>query len=112
MPRLLPLACALSAFVACAAPALADTLELTDGRVVEGAVEETAPGQTPQGYRVRTRFGETFVERATVKTLTRGRTVDELVRERLKSLAADDVENRARLARWLVDLGRADEGRA
>lgn len=87
--------------------ARADTLELTDGRVVEGAVEDTTAG-----YRVRNRFGESLVAKADVKTWSKGRTVDELVRDRLRGLAADDAENRARLARWLVDLGRADEGRA
>lgn len=90
-----------------AAPARADTLELTDGRVVEGAVE-----LTPEGYRVRTRFGETLVAKAEVKTHTPGQTVDALVRERLAALALDDAENRARLAGWLVELGRGDEGRA
>src|SRR5687768_1214036 len=90
-----------------AAPAAADTLELTDGRVVEGSVSLE---ETPPGYRVRTRFGETVLEKAAVKTWSKGRTVDELVRERLKALPADDVENRARLAKWLVDLGRGDEG--
>jgi hypothetical protein len=90
-----------------AAPARADLLELTDGRVVEGAVE-----LTPEGYRVRSRFGETVVPKAQVKAHTPGRTVDELVKERLAGLEADDAENRARLAAWLVELGRADEGRA
>lgn len=92
---------------ALARAARADLLELADGRVVEGAVEET-----PEGYRVRTRFGEAQVARADVKTWTKGRAVDELVKERLASLAADDAENRARLARWLVELGRVEEGHA
>src|SRR5262245_27437409 len=96
------------AFLAGAARAArADTLELVDGRVVEGAVEDTA-----EGYRVRSRFGESLVKKADVKTWTPGRTVDDLVRERLKALPSDDAENRARLAKWLVDLGRADDGRA
>jgi hypothetical protein len=90
-----------------AGSAAADTLELSDGRVVEGSVEETA-----EGYRVRNRFGESTLTKAEVKTWSKGRTVDDLVRERLKTLPAGDAENRARLARWLVDLGRAEEGRA
>ncbi len=98
---------ALGAAAARAPEARADLLELKDGRVVEGAVEEAG-----DAYRVRTRFGEALVPRADVKQRTVGRTVDELVKERLASLAADDAENRARLARWLVELGRADEGRA
>ena len=96
-----------AALLGVARTARSDTLELTDGRIVEGAVEDT-----PDGYRLRNRFGETTVKKADVKTWSKGRTVDDLVRERLKALPADDVENRARLARWLVDLGRADEGRA
>jgi|GEM_PF-6045789 len=95
------------AYAWAAQPARADTLELSDGRVVEGAVELTA-----EGYRVRTRFGETLVAKAEVKTHTPGQTVDALVRERLAALPADDAENRARLAGWLVELGRGDEGRA
>lgn len=92
---------------ALASAARADTLELNDGRVVEGSVEKT-----PEGYRIVTRFGETLVPLAEVKTHTPGQTVDALLRERLAALAPEDAENRARLARWLVDLGRADEGRA
>jgi hypothetical protein len=104
-----PLLCTSVLLAWAAAPAAADTLELTDGRVVEGSVSLE---ETPPGYRVRNRFGETVLEKAAVKTWSKGRTVDELVRERLKALPADDVENRARLAKWLVDLGRGDEGRA
>ena len=90
-----------------ASSALADTLELTDGRVVEGSVEETSAG-----YLVRNRFGETTLPKADVKTWSKGRTVDQLVSERLKALPSGDAENRARLAKWLVDLGRVEEGRA
>lgn len=90
-----------------AAPVRADLLELKDGRVVEGAVEDL-----PEGYRLRTRFGESLVPKADVKAWTKGQTVDELVAARLQSLSAEDAENRARLAQWLVDLGRAEEGRA
>lgn len=92
---------------AAGAPARADTLELNDGRVVEGAVEEA-----PEGYRVRNRFGESVLKKADVKLWSKGRTVDELVAERLKALPIGDAENRARLAKWLADLGRAEEGRA
>jgi hypothetical protein len=87
--------------------AYADTLELHDGRVVEGVVEVL-----PEGYRVIGRLGESVVPKAEVKAHTAGATVDALVSKRLGALAADDAENRARLARWLVDLGRADDGRA
>lgn len=109
-PSVLPLLLALTAPAAClggASSAHADLLELADGRMVEGAVEETS-----EGYRLRTRFGETLLPKAEVRARTKGRTVDELVADRLQTLAPDDAENRARLARWLVDLGRADEGRA
>jgi hypothetical protein len=96
--------------VACALPcrpARADTLELKDGRVVEGAVEVL-----DEGYRVTSRLGETLVPKADVKAHTPGATVDSLLQGRLGALAADDAENRARLAQWLVDLGRTEDGRA
>ena len=38
--------------------------------------------------------------------------MDVQIREHVASLAPDDAENRALLARWLVDLGREEEGRA
>lgn len=98
---------ALGVLLACAGPARADVLELSDGRIVEGAVEVS-----PEGYRVRTRFGETLIPKDQVKVHTAGRPVDELVKERLAALKPDDAENRARLAAWLGELGRADEARA
>src|SRR5687768_3082574 len=107
LPRALAPLAAAALLVGGTPSALADTLELNDGRVVEGSVEET-----PAGYLVRNRFGETTLAKSDVKTWSKGRTVDELVSERLKALPSGDAENRARLAKWLVDLGRVEEGRA
>jgi hypothetical protein len=90
-----------------AAAARADTLELTDGRIVEGEVEVL-----PEGYRITSRLGESVLPKAEVKAHHPGATVDVLVRERLATLASDDAENRARLARWLVEVGRTEDGHA
>ncbi|MFM8979492.1 MAG: hypothetical protein ACKOSS_03400 [Planctomycetia bacterium] len=89
------------------APLAADTLELLDGRVVEGEVE-----LVEEGYRVRTRLGEATVPRAEVRTHRPGASIDSLLEERLARLAPDDAENRARLAQWLLDLGRVEAARA
>lgn len=90
-----------------AARAGADTLELVDGRVVEGEVE-----LVEEGYRVRTRLGEATVPRAEVRVHRPGASIDSLLEERLARLAPDDAENRARLAQWLLGLGRVESARA
>ena len=91
-----------------AAPlARADILELDDGRLVEGVVV-----QVDDQFHVQSRFGSTTVPVARVKAHTKARSVDEQVREHVASLDAADAENRALLARWLVDLGRVEEGTA
>jgi hypothetical protein len=105
--RSLPLLAGAALALAAAAPVRADVLELKDGRLVEGSVEKKA-----DGYVVRSRFGETTVPAGDVKEWTRSKPVDEQVRERLAGLAPDDAANRAVVARWLVDLGREEEGRA
>ena len=87
--------------------ARADTLELDDGRVVEGSVAKDG-----EDYVVRSRFGESRVAVKSVKTWTKAKPVDEQVREHLSRLGANDATNRALLARWLVDLGREEEGKA
>ena len=87
--------------------ARADILELDDGRLIEGVVV-----QVDDQYHVQSRFGPTTVPAARVRTHVKARSVDEQVREHVASLAPDDAENRALLARWLVDLGREEEGRA
>lgn len=90
------------------APGLAaDTLELRDGRVVEGEVEVL-----DEGYRVRTRLAESLVPKADVLAHRPGATLDSLVEDRLQALAPDDAENRAQLAQWLVALGRLEAGRS
>jgi len=95
------------ALLLAAPPALADILELDDGRLIEGVVV-----QADDLYHVQSRFGPTSVPVARVKKHVKARAVDEQIREHVASLAPDDAENRALLARWLVDLGREEEGRA
>jgi hypothetical protein len=90
-----------------AAPARADLLHLADGRVVEGAVEKK-----DDGYHVRSRFGESVVPLADVKTWTREKPLDERIRERLAAVAPDDAVGRAELARWMKEMGRDEEARA
>jgi hypothetical protein len=105
--RLLPpsaLAMALAALAALAPPAAADTLELADGRIVEGAVLE-ADG----GFWVLSRFGPSFLEAKAVKARHVGKPVDEQVREQLQLLDPEDTRNRARIARWLKEIGRDEE---
>jgi hypothetical protein len=89
-----------------AGAAAADTLELKDGRIVEGVV---LPGDG--GLWVLSRFGPSFLEADLVKTHTKGPSVDVQVRQQLAQLDPDDTRNRARLARWLFDLGREEEAR-
>ena len=104
-PHLLPLLAA--ALLLAASQARADILELDDGRLIEGVVVQV-DGQ----YHVQSRFGPSTIPAARVKKHVKARSVDEQVREHVASLAPDDAENRALLARWLVDLGREEEGRA
>ncbi len=88
-------------------PARADILELDDGRLIEGVVVKV-----DDQFHIQSRFGPTTVPAARVKSHTKARSVDAQIREHVASLAPDDAENRALLARWLLDLGREDEGRA
>lgn len=109
MTRTLLLSILLAAVLAPAAAvgAHADVLELKDGRLVEGIVVKQG-----DKYFVQSRFGETVVPADRVKARIEARPVDEQIREHAASLAPDDAENRALLARWLVSIGREEEGRA
>jgi hypothetical protein len=100
-------AAAAGLFLLHASPARADVLVLQDGRHVEGEVEEAG-----DVYRVRSRFGEATIPVADVKSRTKAVSVDEQVRRRMAELSADDAENRSVVAKWLVELGREEEGRA
>jgi hypothetical protein len=90
-----------------ATPAFADVLVLEDGRLVEGEVER-------QGdvFLVRSRFGVAEVPAAHVTEHLPAASLDQRIREHLATLDPEDTENRALFAGWLVEVGRADEGRA
>ncbi len=91
---------------ALASEASADRLTLVDGRIVEGLVRKDG-----EVYRVISRFGESTVPVADVKTLTAGSPLEVAWRARAEKLAPDDHEGRAALAAWLAAEGRADEAR-
>lgn len=107
MARLLAPLVLISTFLLACPPAKADVLELEDGRLVEGVVV-----QVGDAYHVQSRFGASTIPAARVRRHVKARPVDEQVREHLASLAPDDAENRALLARWLTGIGREEEGRA
>jgi tetratricopeptide (TPR) repeat protein len=90
--------------------ARADTIELTDGRIVEGMVMADPDGKT-DGVWVISRFGPTFVAKADIKAHTKARPVDEQIKEYLARLAPKDVESRVKLADWMGQLGRAEEAK-
>lgn len=104
-PRILLLL--VSLLLVTATVARADILELKDGRLIEGVVVRQG-----DEFHVRSRFGPTTVPADRVKNHVRARSVDAQIREHVAALAPDDAENRALLARWLIDLGREEEGRA
>ena len=87
--------------------ARADTLELADGRVVEGRVTKDA-----DSYRVVSRYGEATIAAKDVKSWTRAKPVDVEWRERLAALKPGDTAARAEIAKWLAEAGRADDAAA
>ena len=89
--------------------ASADTLELKDGRVVEGAVLGATTEAGKKGLLVLDRFGVSFVANEAISKRTKGRDLDTQIRERLAKLPKDDYKNRARLAKWLATIGRTEE---
>ncbi len=107
MPRARLLLPAVLLLVLASAPrARADVLELRDGRLVEGVVSRT--GDT---YVVYSRFGATEVPVADVVSRSESKPVDLQVAEHLAKLDPDDMASRARLAKWLLDIGREEEAR-
>jgi len=92
--------------------ALADTIELQDGRVVEGMIIPDKHPEHGPGVYVVSRFGPTFIKKADIKARHAGKPVDEQIKAYLAKLAPKDVKNRLRLADWMLRLGRAEEGRA
>lgn len=90
-----------------ARPAAADVLTLVDGRLVEGTVVKDG-----EVYRVVSRFGEVEFPANEVRDWAKSPSVESEWRERSAKLAPDDHAGRAALAAWLVEQGRATEGRA
>lgn len=90
-----------------AAPAQADILELRDGRLIEGVV--VAKGDT---LHVISGYGVKELKRSDVKTHTKAPSLDDQIQQHVATLAPDDWANRALLARWLQEAGRAEEARA
>jgi hypothetical protein len=93
--------------LAAAPAALADRLELADGRVVEGVVAEEG-----DELRVTSRFGDSVLPRKDVVKWEKARPFEEEWRERLAAIPAADAAGRARLARWLSESGRPAEAEA
>jgi len=71
---------------AAAAPALADTLFLKNGTVLEGKLVSETGGV----YEIKTRFGTQKIPAARVERVERGPSPEEAFEERWKKLAADD----------------------
>lgn len=108
---------ALCAFCACAvliqsAPsARADTLELTDGRTVEGLLIPDKHPKLGHGFYVVSRFGPTFIPAAKIRVRHESKPVDEQIRAYVAKLAPKDTVNRLRLAAWMKEVGRDEEAR-
>lgn len=102
----------LSAALFCASPAQADTLELKDGRIVEGMLIPDRPTEKDGGYYVVSRFGPTFIKSSDIKTRTKAKPVDEQIAEYVAALKPKDAESRLKLAAWMKALGREEEATA
>ena len=89
--------------------AQADTLELKDGRIVEGMLIPDRPEAPDGGYYVVSRFGPTFIKSADVKKRTQAKPVDEQIKAYVSALEPRDVESRLKLATWMKKLGREEE---
>ncbi len=110
-PAFLLLAAILLATLWTAPAALGDTLELTDGRTVEGMLIPDKHPQLGQGFYVVSRFGPTFIAAAKIKAHHKAKPVDEQIREYVAQLKPRDTKNRIRFAGWMQDLGRTEEAR-
>lgn len=120
IPTPKPLILAASFLAACllAAPAAhADTIELKDGRIVEGMIVPDTRPQQGEGVYVISRFGPTFIKKADIKARHAGKPVDEQIKAYIAALdkrskaGKRDIKNRLRLADWMQKIGRAEEGR-
>lgn len=113
-----PLALALLLTTLCltAPAASADTIELKDGRVVEGMLipdpdPDADPKSKARGFYVLSRFGPTFVRSEDVKKHVKAKPMDLQIKEYIAALEPKDVTNRVRLADWMKDVGREEEAR-
>lgn len=84
--------------------ALADILELKDGRLIEGMVVEDG-----KELVVLSRFGPSSFKANEVAKRIRAKPVDQQIREHLAKLSKDDTKNHALLAQWLKKIGREGE---
>ena len=107
--RLLPATLLLAACLLLAPAARADTLELTDGRIVEGMVIPDTHPTLGKGVYVVSRFGPTFIKQADIKQHRESKPIDLQIRDWVAQLEPRDVANRIRLAGWMRGLGRAEE---
>lgn len=108
--RLLTLSLVPLLFLAVLPAAHADTIELKDGRIVEGMVIAD-PDSKAEGFWVVSRFGPTFIKKADVKSQTKAQPIDDQIKAFLAKLQPKDVKNRVRLADWMNQIGRAEEAR-
>ncbi len=92
--------------------ARADTLELKDGRMVEGMLIPDTDPKLGRGFYVVSRFGPTFIPASRIKARHVGKPVDEQIKAFLAKLQPRDVKNRVRLATWMKGIGREEEARA
>lgn len=95
--------------LAVSTPAHADTLELKDGRIVEGMLIPDRPKEKDGGYYVVSRFGPTFIKSSEIKQRTAAKPVDEQIKDYVAKLQPRDVESRLKLAGWMKELGREEE---
>jgi hypothetical protein len=89
--------------------ACADTLELKDGRIVEGMLIPDRPSEKDGGYYVVSRFGPTFIKSGDIRTRTEAKPVDEQIKAFVSALEPKDVASRLKLAAWLKEIGREEE---
>lgn len=92
--------------------ARADTIELKDGRIVEGLVIPAKDPTLGPGLYVVSRFGPTFLKASEIKTRHAAKPVDEQIHDWLARLEPRDVKNRVRLAAWMKKIGRVEEAHA
>lgn len=87
--------------------ALADEVELTSGKVVEGRVEDLG-----DSIKVLRSGGSVTYPKSMVAKITKKKTVEELYEDQSKALRLDDVAGRLRLARWCLEKKIAKEAAA